>query len=64
MSDDGSQSPEQQKAMGLECPRCGCRHLPVVYTRPGKKWITRVRRCRYCDRRVVTREQTHGLRES
>jgi len=41
---------------GLRCPRCGCGHLPVVYTRPRRGFILRVRRCRHCGRRIATRE--------
>ena len=42
---------------GLECPRCGCRHLYVVYTRQRLKKILRVRECRHCGRRIKTYEQ-------
>jgi transcriptional regulator NrdR family protein len=41
---------------GLECPRCGCRHLPVLYTRQRPKKVVRARQCRHCGRRVVTQE--------
>ncbi len=43
---------------GLECPRCGCRHFHVLYTRalPGGR-ILRRRQCRYCGARVSTYEQ-------
>ena len=44
---------------GIECPYCGCRHLPVLYTRryPYGR-IRRVRTCRHCGRRVTTYERT------
>jgi transcriptional regulator NrdR family protein len=43
---------------GLECPRCGCRHFFVVYTRPAPRGqIRRVRECRHCGRRVVSVER-------
>jgi len=47
--------PEKQ---GLECPRCGCRHFLVVYTRPmpGGR-IQRRRECRHCGWRVTTVER-------
>lgn len=45
------------KDEGLMCPRCGCRHLPVQYTRQRNGYIMRVRECRYCGRRMTTREQ-------
>ena len=48
-----SAEPEQ----GLECPTCGCRHLPVLYTRHRDKQTIRVRQCRNCGRRIVTRER-------
>lgn len=46
-----------EPALGLECPKCGCRHLPVSYTRKRPGHILRVRRCRHCGRRVATRER-------
>lgn len=42
---------------GLACPKCGCRHLDVVYTRARPGCIVRLRECRYCGRRIPTREQ-------
>ena len=44
------------KPPGLECPDCGCAHLPVHYTRKRNGHILRVRLCRHCGRRIVTRE--------
>lgn len=41
---------------GLECPSCGCRDLRVYYTRQRPSHIMRVRLCRHCGRRIVTRE--------
>jgi hypothetical protein len=40
---------------GLECPRCGCRHFHVLYTRAaiGGR-ILRRRECRHCGRRQTT----------
>ena len=44
---------------GLECPRCGCRHLRVLYTRAATGGrILRRRECRHCGRRMTTYEQT------
>jgi hypothetical protein len=42
---------------GLECPRCGCQHFHVLYTRAaiGGR-ILRRRECRHCGRRVTTYE--------
>lgn len=44
---------------GLECPKCGCGHFRVLYTRravAGK--LLRRRECRYCGRRITTYEQS------
>lgn len=50
-------SPSDPKKLGLACPRCGCQHLPVIYTRRKPGYILRLRECRHCGRRVRTREQ-------
>lgn len=42
---------------GLQCRKCGCRHLPVVYTRHIGTRIKRVRECRNCLERYSTYEQ-------
>jgi len=43
---------------GLECPRRGCRHFHVLYTRAALGGqILRRRECRYCGRRVTTYEK-------
>jgi len=46
---------------GLECPRCGCRHFHVLYTRAaiGGR-ILRRRECRHCARRLTTYEKAGG----
>lgn len=49
---DGKDGPR-----GLSCPKCGCRHLPVWYTRPRRGYTLRVRSCRNCGHRVTTRER-------
>jgi len=43
---------------GLECPRCGCRHFHVLYTRAaiGGR-ILRRRECRHCGRRLTAYEK-------
>jgi transcriptional regulator NrdR family protein len=60
MSDTRTEAVEVQDEPGLQCPQCGCRHLPVTYTRPkpGGR-IMRVRNCRHCGRRVVTFERVN-----
>lgn len=50
------QSNEQSKKAPFTCFTCGCRHFYVVYTRPRRGYILRVRACRHCGRRIVTRE--------
>jgi len=45
---------------GLVCPRCGCRHFAVVYTRPAPRAICRRRECRHCGFRILTRERLWG----
>jgi hypothetical protein len=45
---------------GFECRACGCRDFRVVYTRPTNRGVTRVRACRHCGRRIVTRETVAG----
>ncbi|MCL2646130.1 MAG: hypothetical protein FWD61_03880 [Phycisphaerales bacterium] len=44
------------KPEGLVCPKCGCCHLPVIYTRLRRNYILRARQCRHCERRMFTRE--------
>ncbi len=55
MSDNGDASHR-----GIECPRCGCRHFYVVYTRLREGSIMRRRECRHCGRRITTREKPVG----
>ena len=43
---------------GLVCRQCGCQHFRVVYLkRLPNGVLMRRRECRYCGRRVSTREQ-------
>ena len=42
---------------GLVCRQCGCRHFYTVYTRPKPGRILRLKECRHCGRRMVTRER-------
>lgn len=46
----------QQQPAGITCKSCGCSHFEVERTKKGNGCIVRVRRCRYCKRRLVTRE--------
>lgn len=45
----------------LRCRKCGCEHLPVLYTRHVKGAVVRVRECRHCGTRLRTREQAAGI---
>jgi len=46
---------------GIECPRCGCKHFTVIYTRPTEGLrIRRRRECRHCGRRITTYEHSIG----
>ena len=54
--DDNSDADEQR----IECRRCGCRHAPVLYTRPRGKGIVRKRRCRACGHVFFTTERLSG----
>jgi len=51
----------QVEPRGLRCPKCGCGHFRVIYTRPkldGK--VMRRRECQHCGRRVTTTERVSG----
>lgn len=44
---------------GLQCPKCGCRHLHVIYTRETiQNRLRRRRECRNCGHRITTYEQS------
>jgi len=51
------QEEPKEKKTGIACPGCGCPHLPVQYTRHRFGHTVRIRRCRHCGRRVITREK-------
>lgn len=42
---------------GFVCPRCQCRHLPVVKTVDRGKFRYRTRRCRNCSTMMRCREE-------
>jgi len=47
-----------EEPRGVACSRCGCRHLPVYYTRHRPDGsIMRRRQCRNCGRMVTTYEK-------
>lgn len=44
--------------LGIECPRCGCRHFYTTNTEPLRDGrIRRRKECRHCGRKMVTFEQ-------
>ncbi|HUX16268.1 MAG TPA: hypothetical protein VMW52_07325 [Phycisphaerae bacterium] len=54
---------DEAPAGGLECPKCGCRHL---YVRDTDRLAGRVRRyrvCRHCGHVVTTEEHRIGTRQ-
>ena len=55
MGEDGKR--DDAKPRGIECPKCGCRHFHVVYTRRGPARVLRRRECRNCGRRITTCER-------
>ncbi len=57
MTGEPAEAKRPEEKRGLECPRCGCRHFHVLYTRAvsGGR-IRRRRECRYCGRRMTTHE--------
>lgn len=59
MAHTSTETPAEVK--GICCPKCGCRHFEVVYTRAlrGGK-IMRRRECRHCGRRITTTERMNG----
>jgi hypothetical protein len=62
MGQPNTQSTPEEEPRGLECPRCACRHLRVLYTRQRAGRIVRVRECRHCKRRVITYESISAWR--
>lgn len=51
--------PESVTQQGIRCPKCGCAHLRVIYTR--KTWggaLRRRRECRNCGYRITTTERS------
>lgn len=58
---EGNQRKPSAEPKGLRCPRCGCGHFWVVYTRRVRAGrLMRRRECRYCGRRITTYESATG----
>ncbi|HOF18979.1 MAG TPA: hypothetical protein PK082_08710 [Phycisphaerae bacterium] len=54
-------SPQPEEQRGIACPKCGCRHFHVVYTRATTQGrVMRRRECRHCGRRITTYERAAG----
>jgi len=61
MTDQQPKAPQAKESKRLQCPSCGCEHLPVYYTRHiAGRFIRRVRKCRHCGRQIVTSERLVG----
>lgn len=61
MSETTTRPEQESEPRGILCPKCGCGHFEVVYTRkmPGGA-IRRRRECGHCRRRVTTTERLGG----
>jgi transcriptional regulator NrdR family protein len=47
----------KREDLGIQCPRCGCRHFHTTNTEPLRDGrIRRRKACRHCGRKVVTFE--------
>lgn len=57
--DDRLEEPERpvEPELGIRCRSCGCRHMPVFSTRRRPNQIIRIRVCRFCGKRNLTREK-------
>lgn len=62
MKDHSSKPVEKaEEQRGLVCPRCGCEHFRVIYTRRALGGrVVRRRECRHCGRRATTAEHVVG----
>ncbi len=59
--DGRTMAKKAEEKRGIECPRCGCRHFRVLYTR--RAWGSRIlrrRECRHFGRRITTYESSGG----
>jgi len=56
LPDEGDEG-QNVRGRGLECRKCGCRHLPVDHTHKSLRVIVRYRRCRHCGQRMTTHER-------
>jgi DNA-directed RNA polymerase subunit RPC12/RpoP len=49
-------SEAESENVGIECRRCGCRHLPAYMTVRVRETIKRYRECRNCGLKITTKE--------
>jgi len=50
---------QREDDVGIACPRCGCRQFSTTKTmRVREGMVRRYKRCRHCERTVVTHEVT------
>jgi DNA-directed RNA polymerase subunit RPC12/RpoP len=56
-----SETARKQKARGIACVKCGCRHFFTTHTEPLRDGRIRRRKvCRHCGRKIVTHEAPLG----
>ncbi len=61
MSETTTTRKRDPEPRGILCPKCGCAHFEVIYTRRIPDGAIRRRReCRHCGRRVTTTERMGG----
>jgi transcriptional regulator NrdR family protein len=54
-----NQGNRSARVVGIQCPKCGCRHFFTTHTEPLRDGrIRRRKRCRHCDRKIITYEAT------
>jgi hypothetical protein len=51
---------KQPAPQSIVCRDCGCGHFYTLYTRHKPGYILRMKQCRYCGRRIHTREVANG----
>jgi len=52
---------ENKDKRGILCPKCGCHHFFVIYTRATEGGTRRRRECRHCGHKITTYESTRSL---
>lgn len=58
MKEQQDELPPRVEDQGIRCPKCGCGHLWVLWTRPrADRSIRRRRECRHCGHEITTTER-------